>query len=71
MKKVISIEGMTCGHCVKHIESALKEVCGVKNVIVNLNTKTAEVELAHHVDDSKLKAAIEDAGYEVVSIKEF
>ncbi|CCJ34488.1 heavy-metal-associated domain-containing protein [Caloramator australicus] len=71
MKKVISIKGMTCGHCVMHIEGALKEVCGVKNVVVSLEKKSAEVELAHHVDDSKLKAAIEEAGYEVVSINEF
>ena len=69
MTKKIFIDGMSCGHCVGHIEGALKEVCGVKSVKVDLPGKFAIVELAHEVDDAKLKAAIDEAGYKVVSIK--
>ncbi|MDP4145008.1 MAG: copper ion binding protein [Bacillota bacterium] len=68
MKKVITIEGMSCGHCVNHVKEALNEIEGVRNVEVNLEAKTAVFETYTEVEDSKVKAAIEDAGYEVVSI---
>jgi len=69
MKKKIIIEGMSCNHCVAHVEQALMEVDGVKSVKVDLKGKNAVVDLSHDVDDSKLKAAIEDAGYEVIRIE--
>lgn len=70
MKKQINIEGMSCGHCVKHVEGALSEVTGVKSVDVNLEGKYAIVELLHAVPDAELKAAVEEAGYEAVAVKE-
>ncbi len=70
MKKKILIEGMSCGNCVKHTEEALKGICGVKSVKVDLEGKNAVVDLAHPVDDAKFKAAIDEAGYEVVGIEE-
>jgi copper ion binding protein len=69
MKKLITIEGMSCGHCVKHVEEALSELSGVAKVEVSLKDKNAVVELNQEVEDSKLKEAIEEAGYEVVAIK--
>lgn len=69
MKKQINIEGMSCGHCVKHVEEALKEVSGVAKVEVSLEGKNAVVELNGDVEDSKLKEAVEDAGYDVTGIK--
>lgn len=69
MKKRINIEGMSCMHCVKHVTNALEEVNGVKSVNVNLEGKYAVVEV-EGADDAALKAAIEDAGYDVVSIVE-
>lgn len=69
MTKKLLIEGMTCGHCVMHIEEALKGICGVKSVKVDLKGKNAVVELAHPVDDEKFKAAVDEAGYEVIGIE--
>jgi copper ion binding protein len=69
MKKQINIEGMSCGHCVKHVENALVEVNGVEKVEVSLADKYAIVELKQDVEDSVLKAAVEEAGYEAVAIK--
>jgi len=69
MKKMISIEGMSCGHCVKHVEEALKEVTGVASVTVSLEGKYATVELTSEVDDYKLKEAVEEAGYDVTGIE--
>ena len=70
MKKQITIEGMSCGHCVKHVENALMEVSGVEKVAVNLQAKNAIVELKQEVEDSILKEAIAEAGYDAVAIKE-
>lgn len=42
----LKIEGMTCGHCQKRVEEALKAVKGVKGVQVSLVGKTAEIRYA-------------------------
>ena len=63
--KTLNVEGMSCMHCVKKVETALKEVKGVKSVKVSLENKTAEVTLKEDVDTEVLKKAVEDAGYEV------
>lgn len=68
MEKTILIEGMSCGHCVKAVEEALKELDGVKSVVVDLEGKKAVVE-GDNLDDNKIKEAIDEAGYEVTQIK--
>ncbi len=68
MKKQISINGMTCGHCVRHVEEALEGIIGAFNVRVNLQGKYAMVEVTDAVSDEKLKEAIEEAGYNVTGI---
>ncbi len=65
MKKTFTVEGMSCGHCKAAVEKALKSVDGVENVVVDLQSKTAEVTLSNEVNDDVLKKAITDAGYEV------
>lgn len=69
MKKKIVVEGMSCGHCVNHVKVALEELKGVTKVDVSLDTKTAVVESNGELKDKDIKFAIEDAGYEVVSIE--
>lgn len=69
MTKKVFIEGMTCGHCAHHVEQALKEVSGIKSAKVDLQGKVAVIELANEVEDEKIKAAVEDAGYEATNIQ--
>jgi P-type Cu+ transporter len=60
------IEGMTCGHCVATVRSALAAVPGVQEARVDLAKKRAEVVVdASDFDRSKLDQAVEDAGYHV------
>lgn len=66
MKKVLKVEGMTCGHCKAAVEKALKSVDGVEDAVVSLEEKTAEVTLIKEVPDDVLEKAVTDAGYEVV-----
>jgi copper chaperone len=69
MKKKILIEGMSCSHCVRHVEEALKEIDGVNSVEVDLKGKNAVIDLAHEIENEKFKTAIEDVGYEVTGIE--
>ena len=66
--KTILIEGMSCGHCSKRVEEALKSVNGVKSVSISLEEKKAKVVLKTEVDNCVLKAAVEDVGFEVINI---
>jgi len=67
MKKLLKIEGMSCGHCVMHVQAALEEVPGVKSAKVDLLERQAIVE-GDNLDDQALRAAIADAGYRVTAI---
>jgi len=69
MNKRISIEGMSCGHCVNHVKAALAEISGITIVEVSLADKTALIEASGDVTDEEIKAAIDDVGYEVVGIE--
>lgn len=69
MEKNLKIEGMMCKHCVMHVEKALAAVPGVTEVSVSLEDKSAQVKLNQNVSDEVLRAAIEDAGYQVTEMK--
>lgn len=69
MKKVIRIEGMTCGHCKARVEKALSAVGGVEAVEVDLGAKTATVELSAELADAVLIEAVDDAGYDVLGVE--
>ena len=68
MKKKITIEGMSCQNCVRHVKEALEELAGVQSVNVSLERKIAEIELNQDVDNETIKAAIQEAAYDVTSI---
>ncbi len=68
MKKTISIEGMTCGHCVSHVTEALNGLEGVTSVNVDLAGKKADVDADESVSDDTLKAAVKEAGYTATAV---
>lgn len=67
MRKLLKIEGMSCGHCVMHVQSALEDVEGVKSAKIDLLERSAMVD-GENLNDQALRAAVADAGYKVVSI---
>ena len=70
MKKVLTVEGMMCQNCVRHVTHALEGVAGVRQVQVDLQAKTALVEAEAGVTDQALTDAVTQAGYEVKGIKD-
>jgi copper ion binding protein len=59
-----SVPDMSCGHCRAAIVEAVGALDGVDAVEVDLDTKVVTVRGAG-VDDAAVRAAIDDAGYEV------
>jgi copper chaperone CopZ len=64
MKKIITITGMTCGHCQARVEKALNAMDGVK-AKVDLKKNSAMVEADSSVTDEMLIKTVEEAGYAV------
>ena len=68
MEKKLTIEGMMCAHCQKHVHDALAKMDGVTEVSVDLEGGTADVKMSRDIAKDAFAAVIEDAGYTLVSI---
>lgn len=60
-----TVPAMHCGHCEKAVGDELEQVGGVLSVDVDLETKRVTVR-GEGLDDTQLRAAIAEAGYEAV-----
>lgn len=69
MKKTMSIEGMSCGHCTGRVTKALAGLDGVEVISVSVEEKNAIVEHADAVTNELLKETVEDQGFDVLDIK--
>ena len=61
---ILSVDGMTCGSCVRHVEEALREIEGVGAIEVAL--KDGKVRVEHdpaRATIDRLTAALGEAGY--------
>lgn len=66
---VFRVRGMTCQHCVSSVTDEVSEVPGVASVSIDLvidGDSLVSVESAADVDHALIRAAIEEAGYELV-----
>ncbi len=66
IEKTIKIEGMSCMHCVKKVEQALKAIPEIKSVKVDLEEKTAKIILKKEIENMIIEKAVQEAGFEVV-----
>ena len=57
------VPAIHCAHCAMSIREEVSEVEGVDEVAVDVDTKVVTVS-GHDLDDSALRAAIAEAGYE-------
>lgn len=63
-KEKFNIEGMTCSSCSSHIEKAVKNINGIKNVNVNLLSNNMIVEYDEKIlNDKKIIDTVIEAGY--------
>ena len=66
MKKKIIVKSMTFEHGLSNVVDALMEI-GVRDVEIKKLVVTAEI--CKNITDEIIKAAIEEAGYDVVKIE--
>ena len=69
MKKIVTVDGMMCMHCVAYVKDALSKVEGVSDVVVSLDEKAATLNCTENVTDQMLIDAVTNAGYTVISVK--
>ena len=61
----LQVEGMSCGHCVGAVTKAVQGVDAAASVEIDLASKTVKIESSSALEP--IKAAIEDAGYDIIS----
>ena len=54
---------MTCGHCVASVTEEIQEIEGVQDVQVVLDTGAVTVTSSRPLEESDVRAAVEEAGY--------
>jgi copper chaperone len=59
-----SVPGMSCGHCRAAITAEVEQLAGVTSVDVDLPAKRVSVG-GDQLDDAAIRAAIDEAGYDV------
>jgi copper chaperone CopZ len=67
--QVFKVAGMTCEHCVASVTEELTEIAGVGAVSVDLvpgEVSAVTVESADVLELDAVRAAIDEAGYELV-----
>ena len=62
------VTGMTCGHCEMSIREAVSEIPGVQDIQVSAQTGKLNVTAEGEIDDAKVLAAVEEAGYSAVRV---
>lgn len=61
---VLSVDGMSCPSCIRHISTALQDVDGVDQVEVKLREGKVAVKHVAGVKIVSLVSALREAGYE-------
>ncbi len=68
----LTVDGLTCGHCVQHVTTELSALDGVSAVDVDLvvgGTSTVRVTSEGPLAKEALEAAVDEAGYTLTSVE--
>ena len=60
------VTGMTCGHCAASVSEEIREIPGVEDVAVTVETGTVVVTSTGPLERSAVDAAVAEAGYTLV-----
>lgn len=61
----ITVAGMTCAGCASSVRAELKAIPGVVDVAIDLSNGTVTIDSDPPVDHAAVKAAVEEAGYQL------
>lgn len=62
-----TVTSMTCEHCVASVTEEITKIDGVTAVAVDLPTGEVTVTTDRPVDDAQIRAAVEEAGYQLTA----
>ena len=66
-KYILSIDGMHCSNCTRHVENALNSIAGLW-ATASLEKKSVTVLSKMELDSSDLESEVREAGYTVLAI---
>ncbi|AZM53366.1 copper-binding protein [Streptomyces sp. WAC 01529] len=66
---VYEVTGMTCGHCEGAVSAEISEIAGVTSVKAVASTGQVTVVSEAPLDEAAVRAAVDEAGYELVGAK--
>lgn len=66
-QQTYTVTGMTCEHCVRSVTEEITEIGGVTEVAVDLPTGAVTVTSKQQLDDDAVRAAVEEAGYQLTA----
>lgn len=66
MRRIYSVPGISCGHCKQAIETEVAKVAAVDAVVVDVDARTVLID--GDAADAEVRAAIDEAGYDVASV---
>lgn len=60
-----TVTGMTCDHCAASVREEIQAIAGVESVDVVVESGAVTVTSAEPLDAAAVKAAVEEAGYQL------
>ncbi|MFD5243231.1 heavy-metal-associated domain-containing protein [Amycolatopsis sp. NPDC058340] len=60
-----AVSGMVCGHCAGFVTEEIETIAGVTAVAVDVENGTVTVTSDRKLDVAEVRAAVEEAGYEL------
>ena len=66
--QTVKIQGMSCNHCVMHVKKELSKIADISIKDVQIGSAVVDADESPATQE-KLKKAVEEAGYSVVSIQ--
>ncbi|MFI6076074.1 heavy-metal-associated domain-containing protein [Actinoplanes sp. NPDC051343] len=63
-----TVTGMTCSHCVQAVTGELSTLPGVEDVRIDLTSGAVTVTSAAPLADNDVRAAVDEAGYELAGV---
>lgn len=64
-QRTYTVAGMTCSHCVASVSEEVGALDGVSDVVVDLPSGAVTVTSAEPIDETRVRAAVEEAGYQL------
>ena len=62
-----AVRGMTCSHCAAAVTEEVSKIDGVSDVEVDVSAGSVRISSRQPVDQVELRAAVDEAGYELVT----